>query len=271
MNWDYVSDIHLDFWVKYNSNPQKMKKKIIEFTEKIIPKNHSNTLIIAGDIGHNNLQNFMMFTHLKEFYKTIFYVFGNHDYYLESNNMKKRYKKSENRVIEMENMLQELENVYRLDGKSYEIDNHFFGGCDMWYDFEYGKMILNETEKMTYEHWWNTSNDREFHVGMPCPTEKAATEKKKASLIECDIFVSHVPPIGVPMGNYLEEKDLPFYTFNGENLFLKSKPKVWVSGHIHREMDMVLNGIHMLSNPIGYPPEKMRNPIPKKIKTYSMK
>ena len=53
---DFISDLHLDFWVK-ELNPQnpKFNKQIQEFIKMINPLD-GDVLVIAGDIGHSNQQ-----------------------------------------------------------------------------------------------------------------------------------------------------------------------------------------------------------------------
>lgn len=270
MKFDYASDIHLDFWVKVDANLDKMEKVIHEFAQKLIPREPSDILIIAGDIGHYELQNHMLLTYLKETYKTIFYVFGNHDYYLVSNRMKKKFKTSLNKTKVMEENWKELGDVIRLDGQVVEREGIRFSGCDMWYDFSYGINQLGYTKEQVRADWWDMFNDAKNHVGLPDTLTHAAQEKEKASTVACDVFISHVPPIGIPVPNtYIEDlRYLSFYTFNGLDLFEKEKPKVWITGHMHQQFETELNGIIMLSNAIGYP--DTRKSVPQPFKTFTL-
>lgn len=262
MTFDYMSDWHLDFWVKLEHAPHKMEQKIRNFVESILPKHPSDTLIIAGDLGHYNIQNRLLITILKETYETIFYVFGNHDYYLISKKMKQKYRISQNRVAEMEQMLDEIEGVHRLDGNVILHKGIKMGGCNMWYDLSYSKE-KGMSEKDIYQYWWDESNDVEFHQGLPHPKDFAESEKEKIMDIDCDIFVSHVPPIGIRIPNvYVEEKDVNFYTFDASNLFQKKKPKIWLSGHMHQTIEQDWNGITLLSHALGYPEKENKKKIP---------
>ncbi|MFE6074197.1 metallophosphoesterase [Paenibacillus sp. NPDC057886] len=58
-------------------------------------------LVITGDLGHRNKQNYALLCALKRYYTHILLVAGNHDYYLV--NSKERYKlqTSINRWVEM--------------------------------------------------------------------------------------------------------------------------------------------------------------------------
>ena len=77
MKIDILSDLHFDnyFYNKYS------KDDVIKFYSQIIDfKNCGDVLVIAGDLGHNNHQNIKILKILKEFYKNIVCVLGNHDY-----------------------------------------------------------------------------------------------------------------------------------------------------------------------------------------------
>lgn len=76
MKLDILSDTHFDFYFyqKYNEDDVvKFFKNIINFEDI------ADVLIIAGDIGHNNAQNIKILKILKQFYKNIICVLGNHD------------------------------------------------------------------------------------------------------------------------------------------------------------------------------------------------
>ena len=77
MKIDILSDLHFDnyFYNKYS------KDDVIKFYSQIIDFNNcGDVLVIAGDLGHNNHQNIKILKILKEFYKNIVCVLGNHDY-----------------------------------------------------------------------------------------------------------------------------------------------------------------------------------------------
>ena len=77
MKIDILSDLHFDnyFYGKYT------KDDVIKFYSQIIDFNNcGDVLVIAGDLGHNNHQNIKILKILKEFYKNIVCVLGNHDY-----------------------------------------------------------------------------------------------------------------------------------------------------------------------------------------------
>lgn len=94
MEFDYMNDIHLDFWVRFDKNQIKFEKRTREFTNSLIPKQKSKILVIGGDIGHYNRQGYWFLDEVSKFYDKVLIVFGNHDYYLISNHQAKKYGKS---------------------------------------------------------------------------------------------------------------------------------------------------------------------------------
>lgn len=147
VKFDLISDIHLDFWVEHSGNLAKMNRQLDAFIQLLLPASPSSTLVIAGDLGHFNKQNAMMLTRLKELYKHIVIAAGNHDYYLVSKSIKNKYKRNSlHRWAEMKQLLDPLPGVHILDGNSIEMDGIRFGGCGMWYDFQYGLQVLKADE-----------------------------------------------------------------------------------------------------------------------------
>lgn len=86
MKVSYISDLHLDFHVKYGSNEDKMFKKTREFIEKLIQSDvgDKEVIVIAGDLSHYNKQSIAALEVFNEHYELVLFVPGNHDYYLVS-------------------------------------------------------------------------------------------------------------------------------------------------------------------------------------------
>ena len=109
MKIDILSDLHFDnyFYNKYS------KDDVIKFYSQIIDfKNCGDVLVIAGDLGHNNHQNIKILKILKEFYKNIVCVLGNHDYYLNGKENKSLFKGSFERVSNMRELINKEDNIY---------------------------------------------------------------------------------------------------------------------------------------------------------------
>ncbi|TVX96274.1 metallophosphoesterase family protein [Cohnella terricola] len=268
IRFDLISDIHLDFWVENTSNHSKQDKRLDKFIDNILPDNLSNTLIIAGDIGHYNIQNIRFLEKVKKYYPYILIVPGNHDYYLISKSTKNKYKRNSiNRFLEMKTMAEQISGISYLDGNLVEIDGIVYGGCGMWYDFEYGLQQLKADWNRVFDNWKSISNDSVLIEGLPRRVE-AMFMKEKAKLMKIlnisDVVVTHISPdwSKVPKS---KEMDLSnsFYYFNGKEFLSELKGRVWCYGHVHKRTDYLNDGCRLINASLGYPDEN--NNLPQRI------
>ncbi len=272
MNFDYGNDFHVDFYVKHDGNVQKYEKKTRDYVYKLLPKQPSDTLIIGGDIGHYNMQNYLFMSELAKNYKRILLVFGNHDYYLDSSRQVKKYKRSSiNRVQEMKEMYKELENVFVLEGNVIDVDGVKIGGLGMWYDFSYGQKEQNLSYDSVYQLWWKNSNDRKKIRGMSHPLElfQSSYQHLEHVINNSDVIVSHV---GSDWRLYKSvEEDFTehynYYFFDGSPFYKSLEGKTWLFGHVHYDLDQIEHGCRFISHAIGYPDEAY---LEKKIKQITL-
>ena len=122
MKVDILSDTHFDNWFGYNTIPDK--EMVVEFWRSLKPK--GDYLIIAGDIGHDLIQNIAVLNILKEvFYKEIIITLGNHDHYVIGFNLLEtaRSKAKKSKKLYKQN------GIIVLDGDIVEIEGIKFGGA----------------------------------------------------------------------------------------------------------------------------------------------
>jgi len=143
VKFSYISDLHMDFFVR-EKNPQnpKMGKQIEKFIDNILLNSKKDdigeALIIAGDIGHYNAQIEELLKQLKGEFDEIFIVHGNHDMYLVSDNISKQYEwDSIQRTIELKNICNGIDRVHYMDGDIVEFDDILIGGLAGWYDVSF--------------------------------------------------------------------------------------------------------------------------------------
>lgn len=257
--------MHLDFWVENSSNHLKQDTKLESFIMNILPEVPSNTLVIAGDLGHYNSQNYKLLEKLKKHYKYIVIVPGNHDYYLISKSIKAKYKyNSLNRLHEMKLMTAQLTGVFFLDGDHVELDGIIFGGCGMWYDFEYGLQVLNADWDHIFKNWKSKSNDSVLIEGSPRLVKDMFQQEKsklQKALIKADVIVTHVSPdwsaIAADNENEIWNS---YYYFDGQEFFKNINERIWCSGHVHKRFDYKKYGCRFLNASLGYPDENKKSP-----------
>ena len=258
MTMDIISDIHLDFYIKFNQRGIKtfVKKLIDTKTDK-----NFDVLIIAGDIGHYNDDNVCFLELISKFYKKVFVTWGNHDLYLISENQRKKYDyNSFNRLNELKEKVQKINNLTFLDGEKIEYEGITFWGSGLWY------------EVSNLKHWSNYMNDARlifdrkepYKIVMPYDYfpvkfnfntgklyEKEYEKIKK--LEKADVIISHIPPVNFNFSG--DMGDNYYFVPYGEEIIERVKPKMWIFGHIHTKRDKNFNGCRLIANPLGYPGE----------------
>lgn len=254
--------------MEYSSNHIKQNQNLDKFVKKILPEEPSSILVIAGDLGHYNKQNYMLLEKLKAHYRYVLLVAGNHDYYLITKSIKNNYKhNSIRRLQEMKKMAEQLTGVSFLDGNPIDIEGTTFGGTGMWYDFQYGVQKLNLEMDRVYDCWKSISNDSVLIEGLPRLVEimfKKELTKLKKILDISDVIITHISPdwSAAPL-NKINDIINSFYYFNGRELLSILNGKIWCFGHIHKRMDYINEGCRLINASLGYPDEN--NQLPKKI------
>lgn len=259
---DYISDLHVDFYMDNDQQNIEYFKKS-RFHEIFLNKN-GEVLIIAGDIGHFNDQNIFALKTIKELYgyKKIFFVLGNHDYYLLSECVVNEYKEnSYNRINEMKKLCDELEDIHILSGDVIEYKGIKFGGSGLWYDGKYlQRFDMTLTKDGINDLWKRKIMDANAIYGINNYDEifKEEIEKLRQCYDKCDVLITHVNPSILPqhtVRKHLLNKLNGFYSFDGEYYLENTPAKYWIFGHTHTEIEYEVYGTEVLCNPLGYPQE----------------
>jgi DNA repair exonuclease SbcCD nuclease subunit len=259
-SFDLISDLHLDFWVKITWNPLLAASRLHGMLKAVVPEAPSDVLVIAGDLGHENRQNASFVRRLAQVYKYVVLVAGNHDYYVQTAAQRRKYRmRSARRVDELRKLLSPIPNVKLLDGDWVKLDGVTYGGCSMWYDFQYGIQILNGHYASLYEHWRKHSNDARFVLGPAGWLEEAVREEKRKLrrvVGHADVIVTHAAPdwSRVPEGRELD-KSTSFYYFDGKPYMPELQGKLWCYGHVHKRDDYTACGCRFVNGSLGYPAE----------------
>lgn len=208
-------------------------------------------LILAGDIGkinNNQLLNFLEYC--SKNWKKVFYVLGNHEFYIGNSNYTKILESYETKIKKL------FDNVYCLEGKYIELDENInIYGSTLWTptisgldsddfnDYVYiDKVVINAISIIQKNNLINYLNE---------------TNKKT-------IIVSHFPPTqnntsdpiynGQPQNikNYFAHKNI-LNEIKTDNIVC------WISGHTHYSYDFIENNIRCISNQFGYKDELIKS------------
>lgn len=67
------------------------------------------------------------------------------------------------------------------------------------------------------------------------------------------VITHHIPTWKAVSPQFAGEPSNCFYVCDVEHLILKNKPKLWLHGHCHDPIDMLLGETRIVRNPLGYP------------------
>lgn len=284
LEFDYISDVHLDFWVKeVNPLAPDFINKIEDFIKTILKPKTKKILILAGDQGHYFSQDSQLLISLKKYYEHILIVPGNHDMYLLSNKAKKKYKlNSLNRINEMKEFCKQHEGLHYLDGDSITLYGFTFAGLGMWHDYSYGVLNYGYNFAMMHQEWQDKMNDSNYifsngednyriplaysgyrKVSSFDPLLHFKSEKEKLDKIEsAHVIITHYgPKVHEELPEKFKNITTSFYYFDGIQDIKRISPKYWIHGHTHGKVEEEYEATMIMCNPLGYPDENTYNEI----------
>lgn len=239
---DYVSDLHLLFYIKE-------KKDIKEFVKKnIAPKVQSNILVIAGDICELIDYTGEFLFECSKYYEKIIFTAGNHDYYLFNKKLREEFdNNSLNKIKKLNCMYKDDSKITFLDRNSsnkglININEFSLAGDTLWY---------TPTNIIDWTRYYPNQNDSRYIL-----TDKNYFSKIRSLHEESiswynnlpndlDLIITHIPPLKIKNNN--RGNNCCYYTPLDE-----FKSKTWIYGHDHKKNRFTKNDTLFLSNPWGY-------------------
>lgn len=242
---DYISDLHLDFYIRIKG---KWQPKMVAFLTSLLPKEKGDVLIIAGDLSHYNVQSFFLLKFFSDIYKQLFFVLGNHDYYLVAENQEKKYhRKSIEREIELTQMISVLPNVKLLSlFEAFVYKGVTFAGSTSWYGLE----TIEEQQ-----FFKSVSNDSVLIKGIDISLTHKKEMEAYEQLQQVDVLITHVPPIILDC--HTLDGSTSCYLNELSDIFAK----ICIFGHCHTQELFEKAGIIFCANALGYPDQKLPKAI----------
>lgn len=239
-----ASDIHLEFF-KHNKLKSNLFNKIIP----VMDSDKETVLVLAGDI-HVGVKALGFVTEMCERFKAVIYVPGNHEYYRHNIN-----------EVDDELSKWDIPNFHFLNPGTASIDGVKFVGATVWTDMRNGDpMVTSEAQfsmndfRQIYfyddheryknfvpSHWLNLNR---MHMDF-----------FKNNISENCVVVSHHAPSMRSVAQKFKNRDTLLnhaYASNLDKFIFKSKPKLWLHGHVHNNNDYHIGDSRIVSNPYGY-------------------
>lgn len=246
---DYVSDLHFNHWMIWNENQIKWEKNTRDLVGRLLQSKKGEVLVLAGDFGEHNAQAVWILDECAKYYDRVYFTYGNHDLYLISNRVKKKFKDSLGRIESLVESVSYLDNVVPLIRTVDEYKGKVFAGDVMWY----------LPDSAGWDFFMNNSNDSNYISVNGYSVKDAVRKMYKDSMDwydslegrHIDLFVSHVPPVHNPNSRYGANS---CYMVNVP--FLASDK--WICGHDHYQGMFEKAGTTFYMNCIGYPDEYSR-------------
>ncbi|EIW3378524.1 metallophosphoesterase [Staphylococcus pseudintermedius] len=264
MNISYISDLHIDNWIKHNKNQIKHEKYVKDFVNKLIDKSNlkvKEVLVIAGDISHYNRITMWVLEEFSKQFEKVFFVSGNHDYYLVSQQQMKKYKnESKLRAKELSELVKQLDNVTFFNSMYSDNSEVYkgvtFAGATMT------SLPATEEEISFYRGFMNDSKYITEEPKLYNTYDKVIYENILSEKVKPDVFISHYPLITtLSHRKHLNDGSIGSYKCEVGELIAP----INFFGHVHEGnvMYRVVDTKHYC-NALGYPNE-IKNTIIRQI------
>lgn len=245
----YLSDLHLECLTIDEVN------SIIREIES--EKSTSDEVcILAGDIGnlHFSLPNYNTFmSFINRYFSKTFVIPGNHEYYDSSiEEMNQR----------MKDYFKPFKSITFLNNTYEYYKGYCFIGSVLWSkvtDNGYNISDLKRIHKMNHKEYNRLNKE--------CVT---FLEETVSNYKNCVVITHHMPSSDLLDKKYKTFHHIPYnqwFYCNMDEFIRTHKNHItcWIYGHTHTPSTQVINGIHMLCNPKGYPDENATSRYNKKF------
>jgi len=226
MRIQYLSDLHFEFHADDGES----------FVASLDPSG-IDVLVIAGDLAVGEGIASALDRLCRRYANAhVLYVHGNHEYYGSDRETIVRI----SRAAEQRNA-----NLRWLDGDVVTLNGTRFVGAPLWFrhpgKFEVLKMMMSDFHRIIgFETWVYEENARAI----------AFFDKELRS---GDIAISHYLPAPACIQERWRGDPLnPFFLCDVEPILRAKSPAVWIHGHTHDSVDLVVGSTRIVCNPFGY-------------------
>lgn len=257
MDIQVFSDFHIELWNKIPEIPAKSKY-----------------LFLAGDICQLTHPLFFPFLeYCSKNWIKIFYVPGNHEFYIQNYTHNDLLLKYKNQIREKFNNIYFLDNEYiSLDEENINIYGATFWTQPTFNTINEAKIYVKDYQFISYQDVDNKITELDFNYinHLSCTSfyklQKYLNETDKKTIV-----MTHFPPtqIGTSnpkyltrqlshLTNYFAWPDNTVANLNTTNIL------AWISGHTHWSYDFIHQGVRLIGNQLGYKTEVLKTRLNEK-------
>ena len=243
MQFDVVSDLHVDIWKNQPINWSQSKK--------------SDILIVAGDVADDPYITLSELKRISQYYDVVLFIDGNHEHQKSTPDL--------DRSIEyFKNNLVDYTNIKFLYDQIHIIENTAFIAKCGWWDYKFGEPRVKYQESKDYiqrksRRFMGDTIEKQAHRDYEW-IKLHVNNLQNNDDIENIVIITHTLPHQqlISWGIY-PRKDLAVGCYGNSLLSKipefdhKNKIKCWVFGHNHDAKDYIINRIRYISNPRGRP------------------
>lgn len=226
-----------------------------------------DALILAGDI-HAHLGIFTLQERLQEFDDVpIYYVPGNHEYY-HTDFLKAR----DERALLADRLRIRWPNLYVMDDSAHRYKGNLILGGTLWTDVDRGNWYAEKYLKSCMGDFAGLIGFGKDENNAPKAFSPSDSADQHLSTLEYfnvmlteypdypAVIISHHLPD--PICSHPKYKHSPlnpgFFSDLSDFMARHNNINLWVHGHTHDSVDVSVNKVRIVCNPLGYPSE--RNP-----------
>jgi hypothetical protein len=246
MNFDLVSDLHVDVWGKTNST-------------EWVQHQASDTLLVAGDTSDfvDITCEYILF--LRRYYKTILVVDGNHEH--KGFNYDDIKRTSAEWSIEIKQT-----GAHFLGDSAYTYSNVKFIGCNGWWSFDFGEPNISRKDCQT--RVLNRTRYNFFHMNQQFDQGLLETDLLYKQMADAQndknikniVVMTHTLPHRSCISWNIYPEDANLVGLYGNSRFknildldINKKLYYWCFGHNHDCKNIPYKQARLISNPRGRP------------------
>lgn len=231
MKINYMSDIHTEF-------DQPAILKGVD-NRPVCPG--GDLLILAGDIAVKGDTSWVW--EQADKYEQVILISGNHEHYHGDITLT---------ADTIEYALPD--NTLYLENQSVKLKDFSIHGCTLWGGYNIPGSMMDANRQMNDHRIISDGVTGKFTAERAWWIHNESVKWLEQHVKEGDIVVTHHAPSvkSVDLDRY---GDLPIngaYYDNLEWLIEKTKPAVWIHGHVHQTLDYMIGDTRVLCNPRGY-------------------